>query len=115
MPEFMLGSTLNSSSRMKSPYFFFVQRKELPVSTTVLPTTAPSSTRYSAEPLCCSQPSRSLPLKRVTHPSDWAWTAADEMQVTMERINAGFMVKVVTNAGGTRLFTGTLRAGYDEP
>ena len=74
MPEFIDGSTLNSSSSTKSAYFLVVQRNEFPVSGTVFPTTAPSCTRYSALPLCCSQPASVLPSKSFTHPASAAWT-----------------------------------------
>jgi hypothetical protein len=77
---------------MKSPYFFVVQRKELPVPSTVLPTTAPSSTRYSAVPLCCSQPSRFLPLKRAVHSSDWARAVATARRAARGKRSADFMV-----------------------
>src|SRR5687767_757065 len=72
---------------MKSPYFFFVQRNVLPVPSTVLPTIAPSSTRYSAVPLRCSQPSSVLPSKSATKPSSaaWAWKIEVAAQTTAER------------------------------
>src|SRR5690348_14382968 len=66
MPEFSSSPTLNSTSRMKSPYSFSVQRNELPVFGTVVPTISPFSTWYFALPPFWSHPSRLLPSNRFT-------------------------------------------------
>src|SRR5277367_6618348 len=67
-PELSIASHLSSSSSSKFPNACVVQRKLLPVPETDSPVNTPSATVYFALPLCSTQPSRFVPLKRFTHP-----------------------------------------------
>src|SRR5262245_44006073 len=105
-PEFSRGSTLNSSSRMKSPYSLFVHRKELGVLGTLRPTTAPSSTEYLALPPCCVQPSSDLPSNSGLNPSSWPIAAPASAASASEQKDMRIMVgpyKNVRDVAGNRL------------
>src|ERR1039457_6829019 len=68
-PEFSSASHLNSASNSKFSNVCVVQRKLLPVPETDSPVSTPSATVYLALPLCSFEPSRFLPLNRLTQPS----------------------------------------------
>ncbi len=86
---------------------------------TVRPTMAPSSTRYSALPECCSHPSSEVPLNKGTKPSSAAnrcavavrMVRAETMNVFMgigvfwvRGLGVGVVKAVLSTGGGEFLF-----------
>src|SRR5208283_2741680 len=67
-PELSKASHRYSSSSSKLPNVCVVHRKLLPEPETDSPVSTPSATVYLALPLCSSQPSRFVPLNRLTQP-----------------------------------------------
>src|SRR5690606_12612280 len=66
IPEFILGCTLKSNSRIKSSNILSVARKVFGVFLTVDPTIAPSLTSYSASPPFIDQPSKDVPSNKFS-------------------------------------------------
>ena len=90
-PELRAGSTLNSSSNVKSPYSFLVHRNELGVLGTDDPTMVSPSIRYLALPPRCTKLSRFLPLNNGTQPFSAAfvcWLETTTMSVAARKPKA---------------------------